>query len=353
MKKRLILLVVLSLSALLSFTSCAKKATVNGLTAGAVVPTTRPAAPTLAETNVISLYTSSNTYTNAAVANWNPDWGQGGSLVDATIDGASVKKLDLVNYQGVSIDEANGINITGKTTLHMNVWTADGTPFNVYAISGGADGPAISTGDLIPGQWNTVEINCSGAVDITKIIQLKFDGGTGKTYYIDNIYFKEGGITPPPVVPATRPAAPTLAETNVISLHTSSNTYTNTAVADWNPGWGQGGSLVDATIDGATVKRLYLVNYQGVSIDEANGINITGKTTLHMNVWTADGTPFNVYAISGGADGPAISTGDLIPGQWNTVEINCSGAVDITKIIQLKFDGGTSKIYYIDNIYFY
>lgn len=153
---------------------------------GGSEPATTPAAPSLDAADVISLYTSSSTYTDITVENWNPGWGQGGSLTDTTVDGKTVKLLDLVDYQGISFGA--DLDITGKTTLHMSIWTLDGGAFDVFAISSNPEA-LDSTGNLIVGSWTDVEIDCSVTTDITAVIQLKFAGGTGADYYIDNIYF--------------------------------------------------------------------------------------------------------------------------------------------------------------------
>jgi hypothetical protein len=149
-------------------------------------PTTLPAAPSLAAADVLSLHTSSGTYTNINVTNWSPDWGQASTLTDDTVDGKTVKKLELNNYQGVDFAIQN---ITGKTTLHMDIYVNEAdAAFAVYAISAG-DGPAHSTGTFVANSWNEVEIDVSDIPNISSVAQLKFDGSTGNTYWIDNVYF--------------------------------------------------------------------------------------------------------------------------------------------------------------------
>ncbi len=165
-------------------------------------PDTLPPAPTINSANVISLLNSSGTYIDFNVQNWNPGWGQAGSITDASIAGKTIKLLDLkVNsggaaYQGVAIDETNGINITGKTKLHMSIWTANGQQFSVYAISSGAE-QQLLTGPLTKNQWNDIVIDIATS-DFTKVIQLKFTAATDiggpenvavGQYYLDNIYF--------------------------------------------------------------------------------------------------------------------------------------------------------------------
>ncbi|WP_304226247.1 hypothetical protein [Gracilinema caldarium] len=160
------------------------------------VPDTLPPAPTINSANVISLLNSSGTYTDFNVQNWNPNWGQSGSITDATIAGKTIKLLDLKNYQGVAIDETNRINITGKTKLHMSIWTANGQQFSVYAISSG-DEQQLLTGPITKNQWNDIVIDIATG-DFTKVMQLKFTAATVSggpenvavgQYYLDNIYF--------------------------------------------------------------------------------------------------------------------------------------------------------------------
>lgn len=184
-----------------------------------------------------------------------------------------------------------------------------------------------------------------------------------RVFYLDDIRF-EGTVgsalpLPPAVVaPTTLPAAPTLAAANVISLHNSSNTYTNIAVGNWNPNWGQGGSISDFVVGAGTLKFLNLVNYQGVNISpdgEATGaLNITGRNTLHISYWTADGTSLRISPINATTEYPIIVS-SITRNGWTELEIPINQAgFSLTSIRQLKFETTTGLgRFYLDNIYFH
>ena len=339
----------------------------------ATAPTTGAGAPSVAAANVLSLYTSSNTYTNIPVDNWNPGWGQSGSMSDFVAGSATVKKLDLVApnaYQGVAISSNGGdaagtgvLNITGKTTLHISYWTANGTKFNFYPINATAE-VAIDSGTLTQGAWTDLELTVPSSFDPTTIRQIKFDTTTAEVIYLDNIYFHAassgGGGTA--TVPTVGAGAPSVAAANVISLYNSSHAYTDVTVNDWNPNWGQNGSLSDFVAGSATVKKLDLVApnaYQGVAISSNGGdaagtgvLNITGKTTLHISYWTANGSKFNFYPINATAE-VAIDSGTLSHGVWTDLELAVPSGFNPTTIRQIKFDTATAEVIYMDNIYFH
>ena len=331
----------------------------------ATAPTSGASAPTLAAASVISLYTSTNSYTNAPVSDWNPNWGQGGSMSDFVAGSKTVKKLDLNLYQGIAISSNGGdaagtgvLNVTGKDVLHVSYWTANGTSFRFFPINATAETP-ISSGTLVQGAWTDLELTIPAGFDLSTLRQLKFDTTTAQVIYLDNIYFHAasgGGVA---TAPTTVPAAPSVAAANVISLHNSSNVYVNASVSDWNPNWGQGGSMADYAVGTKTVKKLDLNLYQGIAISSNGGdaagtgvLNITGKSTLHVSYWTANGTSFRFFPINATAETP-ISSGTLVQGAWTDLELTIPAGFDLATIRQLKFDTTTAGVIYLDNIYFH
>jgi len=318
-------------------------------------PTTLPDAPSLPTSKVIALLNSSDTYTNIPVGDWNPNWGQGGSIADVVVASKTIKLMNLVNYQGVNVSPTGGpagaIDITGKATLHISYWTADGTSLQVFPINAATE-YSIDAGTLTQGAWTDLEIPIDQVgFDLTTLRQLKFVTGAPGHFYLDNIYFHS------PTVPTTLPAAPSLPAANVISLLNSSNTYTNISVGDWNPNWGQGGSISDVTVATKTIKLLNLVNYQGINVSPTGGaagaLDITGKTTLHISYWTPDGTNLKVYPINAAGE-YGIDAGALTQGAWTDLEIPITQpGFDLTTIRQLKFDTTAAGRFYLDNIYFH
>jgi len=156
-------------------------------------PTT--SAPTPTATDVISVY--SDAYTDISTVNLNPGWGQSTVFSEETIDGGNVIKLGGLNYQGIEMDPNYVVSqdVSGKTTLHVDYWTADSTLFRVFLISPDADADGnneetFHNVTLATGSWQSLEIplsTYSGTVNLSDIIQMKFDGDG--TIYLDNIYF--------------------------------------------------------------------------------------------------------------------------------------------------------------------
>jgi hypothetical protein len=91
-----------------------------------------------------------------------------------------------LNYQGIQYAVQD---VSGKTTLHLDYWTADATTFDVFLIS---EGPLETSYTITTtqGGWQSVEIplsEYSSVVDLTKAFQFKFVGSG--TVYLDNLYF--------------------------------------------------------------------------------------------------------------------------------------------------------------------
>lgn len=157
-------------------------------------PTSLPAAPTLAEADVISLLNSSDTYTNIPVGNWNPPWSQAGSLIDATIATKNIKLLQLENYQGVNLVSADGatangvLSISGKNHLHISYWTLDATSLSVFPINADTEYEIPAGALTATGEWADLDITINQAgFDLTTMRQLKFVGSGN--FYLDNVYF--------------------------------------------------------------------------------------------------------------------------------------------------------------------
>ncbi|OQX29639.1 MAG: hypothetical protein B0D92_02655 [Spirochaeta sp. LUC14_002_19_P3] len=166
-------------------------------------PTAAATAPTTAAADVISVY--SDTYKDVAaapkitVSNWNPSWGQATVYSEIDISGNKVIKLANFDYQGVEFD--GNQDVSGKTKLHIDLWSPDETAFTVFLVAKKVSNDAeqlehgIPVGTISLNQWNSFDITLSGYttaqsdMDLSKVFQLKFTGSGGKIVYIDNLYF--------------------------------------------------------------------------------------------------------------------------------------------------------------------
>jgi len=151
---------------------------------------TAAVAPTLNASGVLSIF--SDSYTDVADTDFNPNWGQSTAVSKKDLDGNTVLKYANLNYQGTAF--AAALNVSSYTSLHIDYWTADANALNFFLISSDKGSGAVEKAkglDLTNlGQWNSIDILLSdfSPVDLSDIIQFKVDGNG--TVYFDNIYFK-------------------------------------------------------------------------------------------------------------------------------------------------------------------
>ncbi|NDV44208.1 hypothetical protein [Flagellimonas sediminis] len=321
-------------------------------------PTTAAPTPTVDPLEVISMF--SDAYTDVPVDTWRTDWSDA-TLEDITIEGDAVKKYSALSFVGVET-VTNQIDATAMTHFHTDIWTADATEFRIKLVDFGANGAYDGGGDDVeheiviesPAQqeWVSLSIPLSDFTGLTtraNIAQLIFVGAPSKqnTVFVDNVYFyNEAGVSTEPTSGAPVPAVP---EANVISVF--SDSYTNVSGTDFNPNWGQATIVSQVDVSGNNTLKYENLNYQGTQF--ASALDVSGMTMLHVDYWTADSSTLNGYLISSGPAETAHSFA-ITTGEWVSVDIpltEFSGVVDLTDVIQLKFDGNGTI--YLDNIYFY
>ncbi len=157
----------------------------SGNTPGEAAP-----APTAAAGDVISVY--SDTYGDIAGLNIDPDWGQATVTTGAMIGDNNMVKMEGLNYQGIDWS-GTPQDVSGKTHVHLDVWTKDATAVDFFLISPGKETPVALT--ITTGQWVGYDIalsDYSSVVDLAGVIQFKFDAvaaGDSPTLYVDNMYF--------------------------------------------------------------------------------------------------------------------------------------------------------------------
>lgn len=166
----------------------------NTLTKDVIIDTANPtdAAPTPSqnEADVISIY--SDAYTNIDPVDYNPNWSQATVVTEQeVVSGDNILKLAGLNYQGIDFD-GNRQDVSGKTMVHVDIWSKNAVTINFSLIWDGAEAPKGLT--TVAGQWNSFDIPLSDftGVDLTTIRQMKFDdagSGTSPTIFVDNVYF--------------------------------------------------------------------------------------------------------------------------------------------------------------------
>lgn len=290
---------------------------------------------------VISIF--SDSYSNVPGTDFNPDWGQATVVSQESINGNNTLVYKGLNYQGIQLG-AN-LDASSMTHLHLDYWTDNSSALNSFLIS---SGPVESGVPLtVPSSgWSSMDIPLSSfsAVDISDIIQFKFDGNGD--IYLDNIYFYNdsgGGGSPTMGAPD-----PVHAPADVISIF--SDAYSDVAGTNLNPGWGQATVVTIEPIDGNNTLIYRGLNYQGIELGSSQ--DVTGMTTLHLDVWSSNSSALSVFLISPGP----VETARIISvptSGWSSLELPLSefAPVDLTNVFQFKFEGNGDI--FIDNIYFH
>lgn len=171
-------------------------------------PMTAAPDPTIAEANVISLF--SNVYTDIPMATWRTEWSSA-DLTEVQIQGNDTKKYANLSFVGA--EPVTQIDATEMTHFNVDVWSADFTLLKIKLVDFGADGIYQGPGlgddkedELIyqtPVQsgWITYHIALSDFADLTtraNMQQFIFSSDGTSTVFIDNVYFSkdvEAGVT--------------------------------------------------------------------------------------------------------------------------------------------------------------
>jgi len=159
-------------------------------------PTEAAPAPTAAGADVASIY--SDSYTDITNADYNPNWGQETQFEEVDLSGNMILGYSQLNYQGNTFD---GIDLTGKTTLHIDVYSSEIDVLKIVLINTAAAGGTFEIGvskALSNGAWTSLEIPLSEFEGFVasggNLDQMKYelgDDGTAagtKSFFLDNIY---------------------------------------------------------------------------------------------------------------------------------------------------------------------
>jgi len=159
------------------------------------VPYAAPTAPSAAADMVMSIF--SDSYTNVAGTEFNPNWGQSTVVTTEDYDGNDVLKYATLNYQGTQF--AAALDVSTYSVLHVDYFTSDATALDFFLISSGPVEVAKALPVTSKGQWNSIDIPLSSfsPVVLSDLIQFKVVGNG--TVYFDNIYFKKEAVAANPL----------------------------------------------------------------------------------------------------------------------------------------------------------
>lgn len=361
-------------------------------------PTTVATMPTLPQSQVVSLYTSSGVYSDVPGVNFYEIWwgGQWTSYGDYTIPSttSAVRGYQGLLFTGVGF-ESTPTNVAGCDTFHVAVYTPNGNSFAVRMVDAGghsADVTYTIAGEVITSNtWIYLDIPMSQfaaanpLMDFYHINQLGWiinnPGETpGADYYIDNVYFSGSTnltFSPPPsVVNYPTNNAPSPTNSDVLALYNADGTLSgklwyNSPNIDWNANiyeWGYIGSYnypYVITNTGNTVMYMPALSFVGANF--GGQVDTTGYDTLHVDVWTYNGNRFGIQLVSlNPTEQPQVNVAVPTNGEWVGIDIplsafsNIDTNLDLTDIQQMQIvdnatvGGGIQGAdFYVDNIYFY
>ena len=150
-------------------------------------------------TDVVSIFSS--VYDDLTGTDFFPNWGQSTTYAEYDLEGDKMIQYANLNYQGIQFETQN---VSNMQYLLMDVWTADLAALQIFPISA-ATGEKFVTKELAPDSWTTIDIPLSAFTDqglsMDDIFQFKFvdPDNTGKTIFIDNIYFYKNPSEPSPL----------------------------------------------------------------------------------------------------------------------------------------------------------
>ncbi|MEL7118485.1 MAG: Ig-like domain-containing protein [Bacteroidota bacterium] len=352
----------------------------GGSTGGGTEPTVAAPAPTQNAEDVISLF--SNAYSDVTVDTWRTDWSNA-TFEDVQVAGDDVKKYSALDVVGITT-EANQVDASGMTHFHMDVWSSDFTQFSIKLVDFGADGVfdggagddvehQIDFPGLATGEWVRLDIPLSDFTGLTtrsNIAQYILVGmpTAATTVFVDNMFFYNadgGGSTGGEGGPQITAPTPTRDSENVISLF--SDAYDDVTVDTWRTDWSNA-TFEDVLVDGNAVKKYSALDVVGITT-EANQVDASGMTHLHVDVWSSDFTQFSIKLVDFGADGVfdggagddvehQIDFPGLATGEWVRLEIPLSDFTGLTtrsNLAQYILVGQptSSTTIFVDNIYFY
>ncbi len=310
--------------------------------------------------NVISIF--SDHYDNVPVDYYNGYWEpwQTTQSADFTVDGDNVLHYFDFNFVGIQFASPT-VNAHGMTHLHLDIYLPNqlnaNAQFNIELVDFGADVAGVNTTHIAADQsqqWISLDIpldEFAGLTSQSALAQIIFvdEGGNIPSFFADNIYFYNDGTPPPPEEEPSTPApTPTHDPDHVIAVY--SDAYDIIPGTDFNPNWGQSTIVTEIQINGVNTLKYEGLDYQGIQLGSSQDVG--EMQYLHLDFWTANSSELNIYLIS---EGPVETPYSLtVPTTgWSSIDIPLSAfaPVDMTGIIQLKFDGNGDI--YLDNIYFH
>ncbi len=318
----------------------------GGLVAVSAQPSTpAPTPPTRSAAKVISIF--SDAYTNVTGTDFAPWWNQTTIVSTIQISGNNTLRYTNLNYQGTQL--TGSVNALTMNKLHVDVWTSNGTSFQITPISPGPKEKLITCTPLVQNQWNSFDLDLSlfTGVNFAEIFQFKVVGNG--TVYIDNLYFYDSSTTVDTEAPTGFSATlGTVASDGVELLMTATD---NSGAINFEISYGSNKVSVGGV--SGVQKSFTIGNLQGstdysfsITAKDATG-NVAANSPIIVNARTAAPIPAapapvhsfaNVISVFSDAYTTAAPTANFFPG-W--------GQMTVAAIVDL---GGTNKTFKYSNL---
>jgi hypothetical protein len=296
-----------------------------------------PTPPTRVAGDVVSIFSSK--YSNLANTNFYPNWGQSTQFAEFDLAGDKMLQYSNLNYQGIQFSNTD---LTDKTTLHMDIWTADVNALDIFLIKPGPVEKSINKA-LTANSWTSIDIPLADFVaqglSMNDIFQFKFVA-TGGTIFIDNIYFYKNP-TPSSGLEGTWKLAP---EAGALKVGESSSNlgWWQSSVADLTTRaclfddkyvFGSNGSF-NNVLDSST----WLETWQGVS--EGCGVPVAPHNSSASATYIYDSVAKTITL-----NGAGSYLG--LPKVTNTGELTISSTVPNSRVYDVELSNGnnTMEIY--------
>ncbi len=281
-------------------------------------------------------------------------------------------------WQGINIALSKNVQLTSDKSMSMDVYSLEAITIAPKVVSGVSGAPDSTTSASHTGTgWETLTFTFDQGFDNTTtangeygafVIYYNWDSGTStfissptdRVFYVDNI--SGIGVDPPagPTAPTTTASVPPARnDWDVISLF--SDTYTPTAVTNFDAGWCGSGSVEEVDVAGNKILLWKSNPCQGI---EFTSIDASAFTHMHVDLFIADGTDitdkvWNLKFVDT-ADNDVLevnfndaSNPALEAGTWISIDVQ----VDLSNFDKLNQFGITSanlnNLAWYDNLYFY
>jgi hypothetical protein len=328
--------------------------------AAPTIPIVAAPVPTRPAVDVLSIF--SDTYTNVAGTDFNPNWGQSGFATAGQISVAGNNTLAYpnFNYQGNQLGSSQ--NVSEYDFLHLDYYSANATTLRVSLISPGAGNEVAYTLTVPTNGWSGIDIPLSAfpaPVNLADVIQLKYDGGDGsKNVYLDNIYFFKGSASGCPTPPAGQFIVDGGFEANADCWQLNSPPAAS-IVTNVNNG-GSNSARLKTFVSGAP--NIKQERFGAGAILPNTTYTVSFDIRSDANDPLRDGAILQVLAFSESSSGatqailePAAAN---VPSTWNTRTYTFTTAANVGEgvslLIQLTGSGEptTTGTIYIDNVSF-